>query len=503
MNFIIKLFGLIIWPFLHPLETGKFLLSAFDVRDIAHGENGNENLLKRIIAAMILAVITAYTTHWTGIEWITPSILDLTAIGTTMFLKPIFFALPFLIFCAVAQGIAENEISTLKGIGSSTLLYFGCTTVISVATGATIMMMVNPAQYASPELIATVQNMAQNITPVTTGSTEGTRSIFTNFAAGIDNIIPTNLAKEILETNFLQILLIAVLAGIFLLTSKEKLKATKHEQRVHSLIDWLDIANLGILWVVKLAMGFAPIAVISIIGGVLYETGIEALTSLAIYSLAIVTIMVAHITGFFSLALMFVAKLNPIKAFKQIKGLITVGAATSSSSAVMPLAIETAEKRGVSKLVSKFVVTLGATINMDGTAAYQAAAAIFLLYLFGIEPTFAIVAGIAFQATVASIGTPGAPGVGLIILGGILAKHGVPVEALAIIMPVDRLLEMVRTGVNIYGDQVAASVMNRFYGDPQKEEPKPFTQEDIQSQELVSTAKSMVDYNHKLNQSEK
>lgn len=477
-----------------------FLLSAFDVRDL---KTGNKNLLGRIGAAVLLCIPFALASQWTGIEGLSPALIQITGIGTDLFLEPIMVILPALIFVSVTLGIANNDVSTLKGMGSSTLVYFFCTTIVSVTTGALIMYGINPAQWVSPEMQTTVQNMAVNITAAPNGSGE-TSDMFTSVREGIKTLLPTNIVQEFLEKNFLTILIMAVVMGIAMLSIQaETAKNDEDKSAKKGLTIALDILNFCqkvVLFVVKVAMAFSPIAVISIMGNVIYETGLDSILSLGAYTLTIALIMVAHTTGFFSLVLKFAAKQNPLQVFNQIKGLILVGAAASSSSAVMPMAIETAEKRGISKLVSKFVITLGATINMDGTAAYQAAAAVFLLMLFGVDPTFAIVSGIAFQAVLASVGTPGAPGVGLLILGGILAKEGIPIEALALILPVDRLLDMVRTGVNIYGDQVAASVMDRFYGDnaTSPEKKTPFTAEEIQQQEQSSVAKSMLAHNQSL-----
>jgi Na+/H+-dicarboxylate symporter len=477
-----------------------FLLSAFDVRDV---KTGNATLLSRIGAAVILCFPFAMASQWTGIEGLSPALLQLTGIGTDLFLGPIMVILPALIFISVTLGIANNDVNTLKGMGTTTLFYFFCTTIISVTVGALIMYGVNPAQWVSPEMQTTVQGLASNIAAAPAGAGVATDA-FTSVREGIKSLLPENIVQEFLEKNFLTILIMAVVMGIAMLSIQaETVKTEEDTSAKRGLATSLNILNFCqkiVLFVVKVSMAFSPIAVISIMGNVIYETGLNALVSLGAYTLTIVLIMVVHTTGFFSSVLYFIAKLNPIKVFKEIKGLILVGAAASSSSAVMPMAIETAEKRGISKLVSKFVITLGATINMDGTAAYQAAAAVFLLVLFGIDPTFMIVAGIAFQAVLASVGTPGAPGVGMLILGGILAKHGIPIEALALILPVDRLLDMVRTGVNIYGDQVAASVMDRFYGEKPEE---PFTDEDIQSQELLSTAQTMTNHNNNIDAQQK
>ena len=216
--------------------------------------------------------------------------------------------------------------------------------------------------------------------------------------------------------------------------------------------------------VVRWAMLLAPIGVFGLMADITAQVGLDVLLSLFKY-VAAVLLGLMGLLVFYSCIVVFVGKRSPVTFFKKIWELQLLAFSTSSSAAVMPRSLDTAEnKLGIHRAISRFTIPLGATINMDGTALYQSVGAIFLMQVFGVPVTFVAVSIILATALVASIGTPGTPGVGIVVLAGILESNGVPASGIALIAGVDRLLDMCRTVINVTGDQTACIVMERLVG---------------------------------------
>jgi Na+/H+-dicarboxylate symporter len=207
-------------------------------------------------------------------------------------------------------------------------------------------------------------------------------------------------------------------------------------------------------------MNFAPIGVFCLIASTFATTGWDAFIPLLKYMGAVLLALFIQASGTYMAMLSIFAKLNPIRFFKNFAPVMNLAFSTASSNASIPLNIETMEKRmGVSKSVASFTIPLGATINMDGTAIMQGVAVVFVSQVYGIELTLASFLTVILTATLASIGTAGVPGVGLVTLSMVLTSVGLPVEGIALIMGIDRLLDMTRTVVNITGDAVCTLII--------------------------------------------
>ncbi len=220
------------------------------------------------------------------------------------------------------------------------------------------------------------------------------------------------------------------------------------------------------LTVIDWAMRLAPVAVFGLICNITMRVGFDAIAGMAAY--------VGTVLGGLALLLVFylvlaavLGKTNPLRFLARIREVQLLAFSTSSSAAVMPFSMQTAENRlGVAPSVSRFIVPLGATINMDGTALYQVSAAIFLAQVYGVQLGFLEIATLAATTVGASIGTPSTPGVGIVILATILQGIGIPPSGIALIIGVDRILDMSRTAINVTGDLTACTIMNRWLRPP-------------------------------------
>jgi Na+/H+-dicarboxylate symporter len=253
------------------------------------------------------------------------------------------------------------------------------------------------------------------------------------------------------KEDMLQIIFFALVLGIALSMLKEK---------GQTLIKVMDDLQESMILIISGIMKLAPIGVAALVANVVGQSGIGVLKALVIYGFTVLIGLFLHVTLIYGVILKFGAKIKIIDFIKAIRPAQLVAFSTSSSSATLPVTIECAEKNlGVSPQVASFVLPLGSTVNMDGTALYQGVATMFIAQVFGIDLSFSDQISIVLTATLASIGAAGVPGAGMVTLTMVLGSVGVPVEGLALILGIDRLLDMFRTTVNITGDLVVAKVM--------------------------------------------
>ncbi len=387
--------------------------------------------------------------------WVDPADLA-TALPWIMIPARLFLALITLIvmplvFCSIVMAVAGGgSVGFLRQAGSRIVLYFLSTTTFAVALGMFLAKTINPAQHMPADWAGGVSH-----TPNTALAALGEGQSLPDLIVGL---IPANPLQMLLEQNMLQIVIIAVLGGVALLSIPRL--------RAESFVAVVDAALEICMKVVVWAMWLAPLAVFGFLFRLTAETGPAVLQSLAVY-IGTVLLGLVLLLVFYLCIVAFGGHRNPLTFLRQGRDVFALAFSTSSSAATMPLTLKTVEeKMGVRPEIARLVVPLGITINMDGTALYQIIVALFLINLLGIE--LSTVQQIVLAVTVigASIASPGTPGVGLVILAGILAKLGVPPESIGIILSVDRLLDMCRTVLNVTGDMVASVVMNRWIRPP-------------------------------------
>lgn len=351
-----------------------------------------------------------------------------------------------LVISSIILGIIDSgSLTFLRKMGTRVIPYFIITTFISISIGVLVMQTINPAQYISTSFVNEV--MESNETPFVTF--DGL-----SIPHRIQNMIPSNITEASLNQDMLQIVIFSIILGIVMLTLP--IKTTK------PFADLCIFAQSATMKVIEWAMWLAPYAVFGLICNTTIQMGLDTIAGVGAYMISVLSgLILMFIIYLFIIGL--IAKRNIFSFLKDIRNAQIFAFSTSSSAATMPFTLKAAEEHlKIDTKISRFVIPLGATINMDGTALYQAAAALFLCNVFGVDLSTGEIFLLMLTTVGASIGTPATPGVGIIVLATILSGIGVPPEGIGIILGVDRILDMCRTTLNVTGDLVATSVMARF-----------------------------------------
>ncbi|MBP2239701.1 Na+/H+-dicarboxylate symporter [Cytobacillus eiseniae] len=270
------------------------------------------------------------------------------------------------------------------------------------------------------------------------------------------NMIPTNPINAMAQESMLQIIVFSIFIGYAI---------ARLGTKVDGIVRLIEQANDVLMYLVNVVMKFAPYGAFALIATAIGGQGFSAIMAMGKYMFVVLFVLLLHLVFVYGSALTFIGKMNPIKFLKGFSPAMIVAFSTSSSNATLPISMKAAQNSlNVSKTVSGFVQPLGATINMDGTAIMQGVATVFIAQIVGGNLTIGQMLTVLLTATLASIGTAGVPGVGLIMLSMVLTSVGLPVEAIALILGVDRLLDMCRTTVNITGDAVCAVIVERTEG---------------------------------------
>jgi len=265
------------------------------------------------------------------------------------------------------------------------------------------------------------------------------------------SIFPSNPVQAMAEGNMLQIIVFALLMGVALS------RTGPAGERAGDLFRSLDAV---IMTLVTLLMHLAPYGVFCLLAKLFAELGFAGILELAKYFATVLLVLAVHGVAVYSLLLWLLGRLDPRTFFRNVRPALLFAFSTASSNATLPVTLNVAERRlGVDNRVASFAVPLGATINMDGTAIMQGVATVFIAQAYGIDITMGGYLAVILTATLASIGTAGVPGVGLVTLAMVLEQAGLPVEGIALIIGIDRLLDMVRTAVNVCGDLVVSAVV--------------------------------------------
>lgn len=372
------------------------------------------------------------------------------ALPGVIFLGLIQMVIVPLIICSIILGIAEGgDLGFVKSISVRIVPYFICTTALSITIGILIVNLVQPGLLVDQSLIESVMSSG-----AAAGQVPGQTFSDLTIPQRIANIIPTNPAKASVDRNMLQLVIAAILIGVALITiPKDTGKVFK---------DLCIAGQVLSMKVIAWAMAIAPYAVFGLLCNITIRLGMSAITSVGAYMLTVLGGLLCVLIIYLVLIAIF-TKTSPIAFLNAIREVQLLAFSTSSSAATMPFSIQAAEEKLHARpKISRFIIPLGATINMDGTALYQGVAAVFLCQVFNIDLTMTETVMLIITTVGASIGTPATPGVGLVVLATILTGIGVPAEGIALIIGVDRILDMCRTTINVTGDLTATKIMDRW-----------------------------------------
>lgn len=341
---------------------------------------------------------------------------------------------PLVLVSLVCGAASLSAGSELGRVGLKTLLLYLMTTALAISLAMLAAVLLQPGQGVQLETTAQVQVNAP-----------------TSFATVLVGIFPSNPFAAMVDGNMLQVIVFALLLGTALR------QAGAAGQRIHAQFsDW----NAVVMVLVGLLMRLAPYGVFALLFNLFAEKGFATLQDLALYFFCVALVLLVQALLVYPALLVFLAKLNPLIFLKKMREVHVFAFSTASSNATLPVTLRVVEKRlGVDNRIASFAIPLGATLNMDGTAIMQGVATVFIAQAYGVDLSLSAYLMVILTATLASVGTAGVPGVGLVTLSMVLQQVNLPVEGIALIMGVDRLLDMLRTAVNVTGDAAVACVV--------------------------------------------
>lgn len=407
----------------------------------SNDEGGNHNdLTLRILFGMIAGAIVGiilqlFPESWNVNAYITDGILN---VGGTIFINFMKMLVVPIVLVSLTCGICSlDDIKRIGSVGWKSLILFIITTVIAIILALIFANLFNLG--VGEHLNTAVSNIKPGNVPTLTDM--------------LLNIVPANPIKAMADGDMLQIIVFAVLLGIAINISGNSGKR---------VVDLLKDFNTVIMRMIMMLMNFAPYGVFCLVAILFAKFGFDVLEGLLDYFLTVLLVLVVHTIFTYGLLLKFFCKLKPAIFFRKMYAVILFAFSTSSSNASIPLTLETTEKKlGVSSVISSFVIPLGINLNKNGTAIMQGVAAIFIANAYGINIGFMGNVIIVITATLASIGTGGVPSVGIMALVVVLKQLGIPIEGIALILGIDRLLDMARTTVNVIGNSVIACVVGK------------------------------------------
>jgi len=404
-------------------------------------------LTQQILIAMVLAIILGSSAQWLiGITpWLDTVINEWLVGGLFFIVGKVFVAtlkllvVPLVLVSLVCGAASLGSGKQLGRLGGKTILLYLFTTAVAISIAMGLALLFEPG-------------VGANLTTTSTVSINQASS----FAQVLVDIFPSNPISAMAEGKMLQIIVFALLLGM----------AINHSGKAGERIrDHFEDWNTVILKLVTMLMAFAPYGVFALLFSLFARQGLGAIEELSVYFFTVVLVLLIQATIIYPTLLVTFSRLSPTVFFNKMRSVQLFAFSTSSSNATLPVTMRTAEKRlGVDNRIASFCLPLGATLNMDGTAIMQGVATVFIAQAFGIDLTAVDYLTVIATATLASIGTAGVPGVGLVMLSMVLTQVGLPVEGIALIIGVDRLLDMMRTVVNVTGDATVSCIVAKSEG---------------------------------------
>jgi Na+/H+-dicarboxylate symporter len=398
------------------------------------------SLTSKVLWAMALGIIVGLVINMGGFNTEGSFVNEYVVGGAFYVVGKLFITalkmlvVPFVFFSLISGVFGIGDISKLGKVGAKAFGLYMMTTALAIATAIGLAGIIIPF-FNTPSMEAGnfVGKEAPPLSDV------------------LINIVPENIIGALASGNMLQIIFFTILLGISLLMVGEKAKG---------IAEAVEVMNEAMMNMVNIVMSVAPYAVFALLAKSVAELGLDLLAQLAVYVVVVIMALFLHLFGTLMFVLKFLANLSPKLFLSKIRDAQIFAFSTASSNATIPVTLRSVTKRmGVDNSVASFTVPFGATINMDGTAIMQGVATVFIANVYGIELGISGYLTVIMMSVLASIGTAGVPGVGLIMLSMVFVQVGIPVEGIGLILGVDRLLDMVRTAVNVTGDAVVTCVV--------------------------------------------
>lgn len=410
----------------------------------------------RVVIALV-AGVAAGAALGPSAGWVDPSVAvplaNWIALPGALFLALVQMIVVPLVFSSVVRGLAAGEnVQQLRRLGLAGGAFFVVTTALATALGLTLALAVEPGRFIDASAVRTAMTTAV-VMPSEVPTPPGVGQL----PEALIGLLPSNPLASMVGGEMLQVILFAILVGIALVNLAPDKSAP--------LFDLLGSVQEVCMKVVAWAMRLAPFAVFGLMTRLTSTVGLDVLAGMGVYVLTVLAGLAIVMVGFVAIATLAGGR-RPLQLLGAVREVVLLAFSTSSSAAVMPLSIQTAEEKlGVRPSIARFLIPLGATVNMNGTALYQGVATVFLAQVFDVQLGVFGLALVVVTAVSASIGSPATPGAGIVILAMVLQGVGVPTAGLALVLGVDRILDMSRTAVNVTGDLTACVVLHRFMGE--------------------------------------
>ena len=418
----------------------------------------------QILIAILLAGLSGWLVNRSiaaGVE--DPSFLGISIVGFfeyigSLFLNALKMIIVPLIMSSIIIGVAGiGSGGNLGALGGRTMLFYVATTLTATMVGLILINIIGPGYVdgvPAGDMLA-LDGSGAEIAKVAEGRGPG------DVAKVFHDMIPPNIVQAAANGQMLGIIFFALLFGYFMTHLAHEL--------AEPLFKFWDSVFHVMMKMTEWIMKFAPIGVYGLVANVVAQAGFGAVRPLAVFAVTVIIALAIHVTVVLPMYLKFFGKVSPYKMFPAMAPAMLTAFSTSSSSATLPITMECVEENvGVSNKISSFVLPLGATVNMNGTALYECAAAMFLAQAYGLDLTFATQFSIVFIALLTSVGVAGVPSASLVAIAIILGAVGLPVEAIGVLLVFDRVLDMMRTSVNVFGDSCCAVIVARMDGEKTK-----------------------------------
>lgn len=413
-----------------------------------------------LIAIIVAGIVGGYVYNVQQSTGVDPTIAGIKFISIfeyvgTIFLNALKMIIVPLIMSSIIVGVAGiGSGGNLGALGGKTLLFYAGTTLAAIIVGLILVNAVGPGYVdgePARDLLA-LEASTEELEQTVAGKGPG------DVAKIFLRMVPPNIVKAAVEGQMLGIIFFAILFGYFM--------TRLDDDYAGPLYRFWDAVFHVMMRMTEWIMLFAPIGVFGLVAGVIAKAGYKATGPLAVFAIVVLAALAVHAFITLPLLLRFIGRVNPFKTIKGAAQPMLTAFSTASSSATLPVTMEAVEDNiGVSNKVSSFVLPLGATVNMNGTALYECAAAMFIAQAYGFELTFGVQFSIVAIALLTSIGVAGVPSASLVAIAIILTAIGLPIEALGVLLVFDRILDMARTSINVWGDCTCATIVARLSGE--------------------------------------